>query len=557
MRDARLIQKLYCEPLMLSAAAFDAFDRVLSARMAGGPTTPAPVRPADPGTLDAPMAEYLQYYRQARATREQLRVEDVLRKYGSVAIIKVHGAIDRNLSQMELDCSDACDLQDVNNAAIDCRQDSTIRTVIFDFDTPGGTCVGHAETADLIALLAAEKEVIAWIGGECCSLGYYLASQCDLIVIGASAWAGSIGVRCARLDATANLKAQGLQYTLIASSEQKTDGSPAKPMTEAERQRLQTRCMGLYEDFKARVRAGRPNVSDDVMQAQIYHGREAIEAGLADDLGSSLDDLAEECLALNMGLPPVPATPALATTARAASAPVLADPGATTSGSDFEAANKNHGKHGRFAPGRKPVSALHNLHANLSDEQRAVIAHTHAAIDKVHGVPADAPFAEAGVVSNPRMKGAKAKYMKGPLTGDIEMKPGVTNEAGLLEEVGHHLDHQMGGRDFASKGNDLKGVNEAIERSAAVKDLNRKARSAEGRKDAVSANLREAAQPEEKFARAYTQYIATKSGDEKIMAQVKKDRSSPYFGKQKYWSDEDFSPILKAFDSHLEKQQWK
>lgn len=297
MRFARIHQKLHCEPVMLSDDAFAAFAHVLQAHMAAGPLAGPAVRPIDPKATDATLGDSIDYYRRARATGEQIRVEEVLRKYGSVAVIQIHGVIDRNLSSMEMACYGACDLQDINAALDECEADEFIQTVILDFDTPGGSCVGHAETAARIFRLRQTRNVVAWVGGQCHSLGVYLAVHCEYIIIGASGWMGSIGVRCSRLDMTKALEKQGITVTDFASSDEKTDFSPTKPLTPEEAARIQARVTMLYADFCARVRTGRPGMDERFFRAQIFYGQEAIDAGLADEMADSLDAVAAAFLA--------------------------------------------------------------------------------------------------------------------------------------------------------------------------------------------------------------------------------------------------------------------
>lgn len=58
---------------------------------------------------------------------------------------------------------------------------------------------------------------------------------------------------------------------------------------------------------------------------------------------------------------------------------------------------------------------------------------------------------------------------------------------------------------------------------------------------------------EELFARSYAQYIATRSGDDVIRAELARqtDPTNVYHAKQ--WADDDFEPIASAFDALFEK----
>lgn len=57
------------------------------------------------------------------------------------------------------------------------------------------------------------------------------------------------------------------------------------------------------------------------------------------------------------------------------------------------------------------------------------------------------------------------------------------------------------------------------------------------------------------FARAYAQYIATKSGDAVLLKQLKESQENSY-SKYMQWPDEEFRDILKAMDDLMEENGW-
>lgn len=122
--------------------------------------------------------------------------------------------------------------------------------------------------------------------------------------------------------------------------------------------------------------------------------------------------------------------------------------------------------------------------------------------------------------------------------------------------MGHHLHHQLSGRDWMDSNDpETKDIRAAIESTPTAKSLNREARySGSG---PAGKFIKEQATPHEKFARAYEQYITTKSGDEKMGKQLSAERGSAYYGKQLYWPSGEFSGIVQAFDNHFKKKGWK
>lgn len=138
-------------------------------------------------------------------------------------------------------------------------------------------------------------------------------------------------------------------------------------------------------------------------------------------------------------------------------------------------------------------------------------------------------------------------------------------------EIGHVLDHHGLGKpgEFASASDpSMKAVMDTLDKSAAVQSLRRILETGlipeepyPGQyltkfKIANAKFVGYLLEPHEIFARAYSQYIATKSKDPELLAQLaewrkdgKKRPGKAYHPQQ--WSDDDFAPIAAAFDAML------
>jgi hypothetical protein len=115
-----------------------------------------------------------------------------------------------------------------------------------------------------------------------------------------------------------------------------------------------------------------------------------------------------------------------------------------------------------------------------------------------------------------------------------------------LHELGHLIDHRVLGADgeYASISHpDLQEFRDAVAGSEAVKEL----RSLEPEhRDYYLL-------PEELWARAYAQYIAKRSGDPFLLAQLDL-AAADADGSQ--WTDLDFFPIGRAIDNLFKKKGW-
>lgn len=311
MKYPQLFAKLFGQPLMLHAPVRMGFERILLARMRGEETVtaaalstsphasaklgPLPGR-SDLGEPSAPDEEWIRYARQAKATRKVLRLENVYQRFGSVAVVQIHGAIDKMLTEFEMSCYGGVDLADIDQALSIAADDARVERVVLDIDSPGGSVIGVADTAARIAAMRQTKEVHAYIPAMACSAGYYLASQADHIAAASSAIVGSIGVYCAILDASRWYAEEGLNMQVIKAGDLKTIGADWRPMSEEETKFLQAGVDRNYAEFKAAVTALR-SVEDSTMQGQFWAAAEAKGLNLVDEItGATLDEYVSSLL---------------------------------------------------------------------------------------------------------------------------------------------------------------------------------------------------------------------------------------------------------------------
>jgi len=247
----------------------------------------------EPGRVDE---EWLAWSRDAKATQKVLRLERVYQRYGDVAVIQIHGVIDKLISQFEMDCYGGVDLADIDQALSFAANDARVSRVVLNIDSPGGSVIGVADTAMRIAALRETKEVHAYIPAMAASAGYYLASQADKITSASSAIIGSIGVYCAILDASRWYEEEGLNMQVLKAGTFKTMGANWKPLSDEEKQFLQAGVDRNYAEFKKAVTALR-EVDDTTMQGQWWPGQEAQQLNLVDDItGATLDEFVSELL---------------------------------------------------------------------------------------------------------------------------------------------------------------------------------------------------------------------------------------------------------------------
>ncbi|WP_052363101.1 S49 family peptidase [Bradyrhizobium sp. DOA9] len=167
-------------------------------------------------------------------------------------------------------------------------RDPKIKGVVFEVDSFGGEVNGAFETASMIAALSAQKPTLAILTDFALSAGYLMASAARQIVMPETGAAGSIGVVTMHADLSKKLEQDGIKVTLISSGKHKTDGSPTMPLGDDVKAALQARVDRRRDQFAEVVGAARgarlPMARALATEAQVYHGEDAVRAGLVDGI---------------------------------------------------------------------------------------------------------------------------------------------------------------------------------------------------------------------------------------------------------------------------------
>ncbi|MBU2538089.1 MAG: S49 family peptidase [Proteobacteria bacterium] len=202
---------------------------------------------------------------------------------GSVAIIHVTGPIIRYASMFSR-ISGVCSVDGISSDLTLAEENPSVRSIIMHYDTPGGQATGINEHANRIfAARAAGKPIIAYVGGQCASAGYWPASACAEVVIDATAMVGCIGV-VFRLQ-----KPSADQNVIEIVSERSPKKRPDLNSEDGQAQ-IRSWANDLCDVFIASVARFR-GVSEETVEADfgggdILIGEKAVSAGLADRIGS-------------------------------------------------------------------------------------------------------------------------------------------------------------------------------------------------------------------------------------------------------------------------------
>lgn len=179
------------------------------------------------------------------------------------------------------------------------RRDPEVRAVVLRIASPGG----EVTACDVIynELVKFKKStgmpLIASIGSQGASGGYYIACAADQIYANPTSIVGSIGVILQHFDASGLLAKIGIQSGPIKSGDKKDLNSFLRAHTPDEHAILQKLVDDMYARFVDVVQAGRPRLSREavvtIADGRVVSGVQAQELGLVDAVGY-LEDALED-----------------------------------------------------------------------------------------------------------------------------------------------------------------------------------------------------------------------------------------------------------------------
>jgi protease-4 len=181
------------------------------------------------------------------------------------------------------------------------RDNENVKAVVLFINSPGGGVAGSQALHRAVLDLRLEKPVIAFMASVAASGGYYVACAADSIVTMEGTLTGSIGVIASFLRTEELYEKIGLDVTVIKSGRYKDVGSPHREMTESEKTYMGNLLDEVYDQFILAVSETRGipvDEMDELAEGRLFTGRQAVESGLADYLGSYEDAI---YLAASMG----------------------------------------------------------------------------------------------------------------------------------------------------------------------------------------------------------------------------------------------------------------
>jgi protease IV len=213
----------------------------------------------------------------------------------SVAIVYVEGAItlgDVDFSPLSSSGEVAASTP-LRKALDKAAEDDTIKAVVLRVDSPGGSATASEIILSATERVKSKKPFVVSMGNVAASGGYYVACGADTIFADESTITGSIGVVGGKLATTDLWKKAGIKWKGYQRGTNASILSSMQVFTPEQRKRMQAWMDEIYGVFKDHVTDARGDKLkkpiDELAGGRVYTGRQALDLGLVDRLGT-LDD---------------------------------------------------------------------------------------------------------------------------------------------------------------------------------------------------------------------------------------------------------------------------
>ncbi len=212
----------------------------------------------------------------------------------AVGIVYVTGPIQLGHKEFSLmGGSEGAFSTDVRKALDEAARDDSVKAVVLRVDSPGGSAVASEIILNATKRVKAKKPFIVSMGDVAGSGGYYVACGSDTIYADSATITGSIGVVGGKFVTNPMWNKIGVTFKGYKRGAHSDIMASDHPWNEEERQTIQGWMDEIYGVFKGHVKEIRGDrlkkPIDELAGGRVYTGKQALELGLVDKIGTLED----------------------------------------------------------------------------------------------------------------------------------------------------------------------------------------------------------------------------------------------------------------------------
>lgn len=182
---------------------------------------------------------------------------------------------------------------DIQDAMLEAVADKSVSSILLNIDSGGGAVAGVNDAAKMIAAINKVKPVVTYTGGTMASAALWLGSSAGKMIASETSISGSLGVLMVHASRARQLANDGVKVTVIRAGKHKALMNPYEDLTEDAMAEAQSKANALYDVFLSHVADSRGmslTAADAAFgQGKEFVGKQAVQAGLIDEIGSFTD----------------------------------------------------------------------------------------------------------------------------------------------------------------------------------------------------------------------------------------------------------------------------
>jgi len=205
-----------------------------------------------------------------------------------IEVIPIQGEITSFSTPTSLFSGETVNARDVSKEIYRAANDNSVKAILLDINSPGGSPVASAEISKAIDFAKKKKPVYSVIEDLGASGAYWIASSTNKIYASPMSLVGSIGVTSAGLSFQNFIKRYNITYRRLVAGKYKDMGTPFRNMTPEEKKIFQGMLNDIYYKFINHVAKERNlsfNYTKSIANGRIYLGDEALKLHLIDSYG--------------------------------------------------------------------------------------------------------------------------------------------------------------------------------------------------------------------------------------------------------------------------------
>lgn len=209
----------------------------------------------------------------------------------NIAVINCFGVIAQHSAQVDnISGPGGTSTERLSKSLNSALADPSVKAIVMNINSPGGSVQGIEALGNEMFAARGQKPLIAQVNSTCGSAAYWLASQCEEIVVTPGGELGSIGAYSMHEDVSKQVEAAGVKFTFISAGKYKVEGNKFEPLSDVGAAAQQKKVNSYYDGFVSAVARGRGVTSKDVRsgygEGRMELAGDSLKLGMADRIAT-------------------------------------------------------------------------------------------------------------------------------------------------------------------------------------------------------------------------------------------------------------------------------